>query len=86
MNAQQAFEVARTVVGVGVAVYAIYLLYVRVRPSVRLASWSANTPPPDDLAIITQFAARMRDSGRGDVVTLVEPVIKAILNPPPVKP
>lgn len=64
--------------GVGLAGYACVLLAQRVRA---VASRGRERAPVDDLRLVIDLAARLRDAGKGDAVKVCQNLIDELLKP-----
>ncbi len=70
-------------VGVGLVIYAVVLIVQRAK-SFRLP-WVKVTPraPVDDLRLVIDLAARLRDAGKGDAVKVCQSLLDELLKPGP---
>lgn len=75
----------QAVIGVGLVVYAVGLMVSRVRIA---RPWARSTPraPVDDLRLVIDLAARLRDAGRTDAVKVCQALLDELLKPSEPKP
>lgn len=77
------FEYLQYAVGVGLVVYAVYLLAVKAKGFVGAGFGSTKTPPPpdDDVRIVSDLATRLRAQGKTPAVKLSLDLIAELLKP-----
>lgn len=79
-----AVHILQVVVGVGLVIYAVGLIAARLpKPA-----WVRSTPraPVDDLRLVIDLAARLRDAGRTDAVKVCQSLLDELLKPAERKP
>lgn len=63
--------------GVGLVVYAAFLLVQKLR----LARPKADRAPVDDMRLVIDLAARLRDAGKQDAVVVCQKLLDELLKP-----
>lgn len=76
-------EYLQYAVGVGLVVYAVYLLASRAKGLVEAGLGATKTPPPpdDDVRIVSDLATRLRGQGKTPAVKLSLDLIAELLKP-----
>lgn len=71
----------QSVVGVGLVVYAVVLFAQRARTMRWPWGKAAERAPVDDLRLIIDLAARLRDAGKTDAVKVCQQLLDELLKP-----
>ena len=71
----------QAVVGIGLVGYAVALVVQRVRGSRPWGQPPRERAPADDLRLVIDLAARLRDKGHGEAVAVCESLVHELLKP-----
>jgi hypothetical protein len=74
------FQWVQAIVGIGLVGYAVVAIVRKVAGRV---SWPKQTPraPVDDLRLVIDLAARLRDAGKSQAVTVCQQLLDELLKP-----
>jgi len=73
--------VVQASVGAGLVIYAVVLLVQRARQSGIFSGRRTERAPVDDLRLVIDLAARLRDAGKNEAVVVCQKLLDELLKP-----